>query len=240
METTREIFISPLQPPLNEPLSYLRELAAKLGFSAAPEELRANEKALSLAGLVLVVELDSETPFHKFLEGQPCRVNIDKLERKRYLLSGSVRALRELYLELKEQKVSKALLIFLCRHFPELFEDLWPKHGIVPPAGINFRALTAGELENLELPIRMRHQYLLSRFSLPLEDVLEFYELEIKPIIWERDSSRVEGFLFLPLIQYMALLTRFLTGEHPLKETMRVLLQELKKRFPEPFGLLPD
>ena len=240
METVRELKIAPFQPPLNDPLPFFEELAPRLGFSAAPEDLRQNEKALSLAPLVLLVDLDSETPFHRFLEGQPCRVNIDKLERKRYLISGSVRAFRELYLELKEQKVSKALLIFLCQHFAELFEDLWPKHGIVPPAGINFRTITAGELEEFELPIKMRHQYLLGEFSLPWEDLPELYELEIRPVLWERAASCIRGFLPLPLIQYMALLSRFLNQEHPLREPARALLRELKERFPEPFGLLPD
>ncbi len=240
MKEKRELQIASIQPSLNAPLLSLKELAKRWGFSANLEELRQNEKALSLAPLALLVDLDSETPFYKFLEGQPCRVNIDKLERKRYLISGSVRAFRELYLELKEQKVSKALLIFLCQHFAELFEDLWPKHGIVPPVGINFRMITVGELEELALPIRMRHQYLLSQFFLPLEEVLELYELEIRPVLWQKETSGVRGFLPLTLIQYMAFLSHFLTQDHPLKELSRVLLYELRKRFPEPFGLLPD
>ncbi len=240
MEGKKELQIFPIQPTPNEPLTFLKEIARKLNCPDDPQKWRENEKILSLVSLVLLVDLDSETPFHKFLEGQPCQVNIDKLSRKRYVISGSIRSFRELYLELKEQKVSKALLIFLCQNFPELFEDLWPKHGLVPPVGIHFRTLTTQELKALELPLQMRHYYLLSRFSLELIDLLDFCELEIRPTILVKDSSWAQGFLYLPLIQYMALLSRFLGTEHPLKGLVRNLLQELKKCFPEPFGLLPD
>ena len=240
MEETPKIELLKTQAPLNAPLPFLQELGERLGFETTPEALRANDKALSLAGFVLEAHLDSETPFHRFLEGQPCRVNIDKIERKRYVLSGSVRAFRELYLEHKEQKVSKALLIFFCQHFPELFEDLWPKHGVVPPVGIEFKPLSQEALEGFELPLKLRHCYLLSSFRLKLEDLLELYELELRPVVWEKNEGLVSGFLFQPLLQYMALITRFITRDHPLKEAARRLLAELKTLHPEPFGLLED
>ncbi len=227
------------QPPLNAPLAFLKKMGAKLGLEE-PQDLRSQPKLLSLAGLTLLAELDSETPFHKFLEAQPCRINIDKIERKKYLLSGTIKAFREVYLEHKEQKVSKALLIFLIQHFPEFFDDLWPKHGLLPPAGINFRLISAQEIEKLELALRLRHLYLLSSFTLPLAQLVKFFELELKPVIWELVEDYAEGFFFEPLIQYMALVTRFLTEEPPLKEIARKLLLDLKERHPEPFGLIPE
>ncbi len=240
MKETPQFELLKTQAPLNDPLPFLKELGEKLGFETTPEALRANDKALGLAGFVLEVNLDSETPFHRFLEEQPCRVNIDKIERKRYVLSGSVKAFRELYLEHKEQKVSKALLIFFCQHFPALFEDLWPKHGVVPPVGIEFKPLSREDLESFELPLKLRHCYLLSSFRLKLENLLELYELELSPIPWEREENHVSGFLFQPLLQYMALITRFITRDHPLKEATRGLLAALKALYPEPFGLLEE
>ncbi len=240
MEEKKGIFVFKKQPPLNQPYAFLKEMGPELGFETEPEKLRANHKALSLAGLVLITELDSETPFHKFLEGQPCRINIDKLERKKYVLSGSVEAFREVYLEHKEQKVAKALLLFLCQHFPELFEDLWPKHGLVPPVGISLRRLSEEELAGFDLSIRLRHVYLLSSFNLSPAEALELFALDARPQIWHKTDESVKGFLFEPLLQYMALITRGLNEEHPLREYVRPLLDTLKKLYPEPFALIPE
>ncbi|AEH45474.1 hypothetical protein Thein_1614 [Thermodesulfatator indicus DSM 15286] len=278
MEIAKPYLKKSVQPEFNEPVSFLQELASSLGVSGDLQELRENEMLLSLASLVLEVRLDSESPFFKFLEQQPCRVNIDKLEKKHYLLSGTIKDLRLLYQELKEQKVAKALLIFLCNFFPSLFEDLWPKRGLVQPLGIEFSLLPKKEFENLDLSIKLRHAYFLSTFQVAFRDLSYLYELDIKPVILEKmpetyvltqeespvkalseklfnllqefpeDVSSlfypvvygVKGFLYQPLIQYMAFLTRFLAEEkHPLREASLELLAELKEIYPEPFGLIP-
>ncbi|OAG26696.1 hypothetical protein [Thermodesulfatator autotrophicus] len=278
MEIVKPYLKKGLQPKFNDPIEFLQEQATSLGISKDPQKLRENENLLSLASLVLEVRLDSESPFYKFLEQQPCRVNIDKLEKKHYLLSGTIKDLRLLYQELKEQKVAKALLIFLCNYFPWLFEDLWPKRGLVQPLGIEFGLFTKKDFENLDIAIKLRHAYFLSVFQIGFADLPYFYELDIKPIILEKMteiyvldreeptvkalseklfnllrefpeevsshfypvSYGVKGFLYQPLIQYMAFLTRFLAEEnHPLKDASLELLAELKEIYPEPFGLIP-
>ncbi|WP_456370891.1 hypothetical protein [Thermodesulfatator atlanticus] len=233
-----------------------------------------DEIFFSLTSLVLELTLDSETPFYKFLEQQPCRINIDKIERKRYLLSGTLLDFRLLYQELKEQKVAKALLTFLCENYPEFFKDLWPKRGIVPPIGINFRALSQSELNELDLAVKLRHLYFLTEFLVAKGHLLFFYQAETKPLITGENPKTyclanpfdknlltwvvsvfndleslpemypqavaTSGFIYQPLIQYMPFLTRFLAQEnHPLKEASFSLLEELKKIYPEPFGLIP-
>ncbi len=245
------------QPDPADPLAFL-----------SPEHLK-DERWFDLCGLVLELSVDSETTMLRFLEGQPRAINWDKIERRHYLLSGTVKAFRELYLELKEQKVAKALLIFLCERYGPLFEDLWPKHGIVPPVGINFRALSAKDLESLALPLRLRHEYLLVSFELATIEVLELFALGLSPWVLEEKEVLVlpeepegialpeipahlrpyllpqaagkEGFLYEPLISYLSLVTRVKAEEnHLLRPAIKGLFSELRKRYPEPFGLLPE
>ncbi|NPB09650.1 MAG: hypothetical protein GXO17_04780 [Thermodesulfobacteria bacterium] len=253
------LVIDSLQPDPADPLSFLKERGADLR----------DEKWLDLCGLVLELSVDSETTMLRFLEGQPRDINWDKIERRRYLLSGTVRAFRELYLELKEQKVAKALLIYLCEYYRPLFEDLWPKHGIVPPVGINFRALSAKDLKSLELPLRLRHEYLLVSFELATIEVLALFELGLSPVVLAEETSLVlpeeppeidlpagegplsvylrplatgrRGFLYEPLVSYLSLITRVrATEDHLLRPATSELFAQLRQRYPEPFGLLPE
>jgi len=164
-------------------------LAVEEKFSSTTKkvgEVLSEEECLRTVALVLELVVDSETPVVKLLEQQPTSLNIDKLERRRYILSGSLAAFREFYREYKEQKVVKALLIFLCQQYKPFFGDLWPKHGILPPLGISYRALSPEETLALELPIRMRHHYILSSFVLAEGDLLELFELGFRPVLGQK------------------------------------------------------
>ncbi len=168
---------APFGLALEEKISLLSE---KAGGGLSEEE------RLHTVALVLELSVDSETPVVKLLEQQPTSLNIDKLERRRYIISGSLAAFREFYREYKEQKVVKALLIFLCEQYKPFFEDLWPKHGILPPLGISYRALSAEETLALELPVRMRHYYVLSSFLLAEGDLVELFELGFRPLLGQK------------------------------------------------------
>ncbi len=251
--------IAEQQPDPKDPQAFLEAQASR----------GRDESWFDLCGLVLELSIDSETTMLRFLEGQPRGINWDKIERRRYLISGTVRAFRELYLELKEQKVVKALLLFLCEHQRPLFEDLWPKHGLVPPIGIGFRALSAEEIRALELPLRLRHEYLLVSFELAALEVMSLFREGFSPVIlaeipglvlpedpppvsWPEVEGRLNpyfqplaagrrGYLYEPLISYLSLVGRVKAREdHPLRPALTRLFKELRQRYPEPFGLLPE
>ncbi len=240
------------------------------------------QKAWNLYGLVLELNVDSETPVVKLLEAQPTVINLDKLARRRYLLSGSIEAFRRFYQEYKEQKVAKALLVFLREHWPAFFEDLWPKHGVLAPLGISFRALEPTEVAGLELAVRLRHYYVLTTFILPENQALSlFLEYGLQPLLLPPSSGELnlcvpppaqeikevlksygeflaalsedwaealapraiscQGYLWAPLLSYMALFTRILAlSDHPLRSVVKGLCARFKEEFPEPFGLLPE
>ncbi len=174
------------------------ELVADAPFGLEPGEILSSinkkwihnisqENKWRLVGLVLELSVDSETPVIKLLECQPVSLNIDKLEKRKYILSGSLQNFREFYQEYKDQKLAKALLVFLCEKYRTFFEDLWPKHGILPPFGISFRTLSPEEVSTLELPIKMRHYYVLTYFSIPQRQVCEFLKYGLTLILLEEN-----------------------------------------------------
>ncbi|PXF57483.1 MAG: FAD-dependent thymidylate synthase [Deltaproteobacteria bacterium] len=98
---------------------------------------------------------------HKFFERIPRFCQVDKLERKQYLLSGNPRVFRDLARHHRDLKVVKAVLKRLTEFHPVLFEDLVPRFGWVPQDGIVVRVLPSEEIENLPLEQLIRHRVLL-------------------------------------------------------------------------------
>ena len=122
---------------------------------------RGHESVLEMAQVVLEIEVDSELTMHKFFERIPRFCQVDKLERKQYLLSGNPRVFRDLARYHRDLKVVKAVLKKLTEFHPVLFEDLVPRFGWVPQDGIVVRVLTPDEIENLPLEQLIRHRTLL-------------------------------------------------------------------------------
>ncbi|MEA1867647.1 MAG: FAD-dependent thymidylate synthase [Thermodesulfobacteriota bacterium] len=122
---------------------------------------RGHESVLEMAQIVLEIDVDSELTMHKFFERIPRFCQVDKLERKQYLLSGNPRVFRDLALHHRDLKVVKAVLKKLTEFHPVLFEDLVPRFGWVPQDGIVVRVLPPAEIENLPLEQLIRHRTLL-------------------------------------------------------------------------------
>ncbi|WP_456433314.1 FAD-dependent thymidylate synthase [Thermosulfuriphilus sp.] len=127
---------------------------------------RGHESVLEMAALVYEVSVDTESTMARFFERNPRFFNTDKLDRRRYLLSANVRAYRDMFREGQDLKVMKALIRDLHQRWPILFEDLLPKHGLVPQEGIKLRLLSPQEIDSLPIEYRVKHRYLLVRFTI--------------------------------------------------------------------------
>jgi thymidylate synthase (FAD) len=125
---------------------------------------RGHESVLEMAYFVLQIEVDSEITMHKFFENIPRFCQVDKLERKHYLLSGNPRVFRDLARCRRDLKVVKAVLKELTESYPVLFEDLTPRFGWIPQDGISVRIMPPKEVENLPLEQLVRHRTLLVHF----------------------------------------------------------------------------
>jgi thymidylate synthase (FAD) len=112
----------------------------------------------------LEIEVDLESTLGDFFACLPRFMHIDRLEKKRVLMTGSVRAWRELYLENPSVKLVKAALALLGRREPLLFDDIAPRTGWRDQAGVAARKLPLAEVEKLDAGLLARHRHVAVRF----------------------------------------------------------------------------
>ncbi len=122
---------------------------------------RGHESVLEMAHLVMEITVESNSIMHKFFERIPRFCQADRLDKKRYLLSGNPRAFRDLARDYSDLKVVKAILKILTEKYPVLYEDLIPKHGWIPQDGISIRLLEPKEIDELPLDYLIKHRTLL-------------------------------------------------------------------------------
>ncbi len=122
---------------------------------------RGHESVLEMGHLVMELTLDSESPMFKFLEIVPRFCQIDRLDKKRFLVSGNPRSFRDLARAYASLKVVKALLHHLTGAWPVLFEDTAPKRGWIPQDGVEVRLLQPEEIDGLPLELLIKHRTLL-------------------------------------------------------------------------------
>ena len=77
-----------------------------------------HNSVMEMAALTLKVEVDSESIIGQFLEVIPRYIQFDRLEKKVLLITGTVRAFRELYRDNASVKLIKAVACFLGELHP--------------------------------------------------------------------------------------------------------------------------
>ncbi len=126
---------------------------------------RGHESVLEMAQIVLRVEVESETIMHKFFERIPRFCQADRIDRKRYILSGNPRSFRDLARNSRDLKLVKAVMPVLTEWLPPLFQDLTPKRGWIPQDGVNVGILSPDEINSLPLDQLIKHRTLLIHFT---------------------------------------------------------------------------
>ncbi len=122
---------------------------------------RGHESVLEMGQIVMEISLESESPIFKFFETIPRFCQADRIDKKRFLLSGNPRSFRDLARSHQELKVVKAIMGILTERYPVLFEDLTPKRGWIPQDGIKVRLLSPEEIDALPLEMLIKHRTLL-------------------------------------------------------------------------------
>ena len=114
--------------------------------------------------ITLRVEFDPESLAHKFMARQPRFLQIDRPGKGEMLITGSVRAYRELFREHPSDKLIKAMVGFLGERYPLFFEDLTPPHGWMVQTGVEIEKLSLKEVEKLPADLQSRHRYVGVKF----------------------------------------------------------------------------
>ncbi|MGV1098914.1 FAD-dependent thymidylate synthase [Thiovibrio sp. JS02] len=123
-----------------------------------------HNSVMEMAALSLRVEVDSESLVTQFLNVIPKFIQFDRLEKKSLLLTGTVRAFRELYRDSGGVKLIKAIAGFLGSRYPLFFHDLAPRHGWLPQAGVIVEKLTLAEVDQLSADLLAKHRHVAVRF----------------------------------------------------------------------------
>ena len=114
--------------------------------------------------ITLRLEFDPESLAHKFMATQPRFMQIDRPERGKMLITGSVRAYRELFREHPSDKLIKGMVAFLGRRYPLFFEDLTPRHGWMEQTGVAVSKLNLAQVGKLPADQLARHRYVGVKF----------------------------------------------------------------------------
>ncbi|MEN8256765.1 MAG: FAD-dependent thymidylate synthase [Thermodesulfobacteriota bacterium] len=142
----------------------------KITDESAPAFIRnilkhGHNSVAEMAVVTLEVIVEKESLASQLFKAQPKFLNVDLLEKNILLITASVRAFRELYLDHGNIKIVKAITAFLLKRHPLFFEDITPERGIVPQSGVMVKKLYLSEVENLPVNIFARHRYLAVKFT---------------------------------------------------------------------------
>ncbi|MBU4033715.1 MAG: FAD-dependent thymidylate synthase, partial [Proteobacteria bacterium] len=83
--------------------------------------------------------------------------------KKVLLITGTIRAFRELARDYGKVKVIKGIAGYLADLYPLFFIDLAPKRGWLPQDGVHVTRLSLGEVEALSADLLAKHRYVAVR-----------------------------------------------------------------------------
>lgn len=141
----------------------------KITSESAPPFIRrilkhGHNSVTEMAVLTLKMDLDSEALAVQLFSAQPKYFQLDRIDKKSFLMSGSVRAFRELFLEHNTSKIVKAITYCLADKHPLFFEDILPKRALVPQQGVNVEKIPLAEVEKMSADLFAKHRYIAVKF----------------------------------------------------------------------------
>ena len=117
-----------------------------------------------MAVITIKIEIDSEKLATQFFNCQPKFFHIDRPAKNELLITGSVRAYRELYREHGNIKLVKAITAFLAGKHPLFFKDIVPKRGVVPQSGAFIEKISLEEVDKLPIEFLAKHRFVGVKF----------------------------------------------------------------------------
>ena len=121
---------------------------------------RGHNSVGEMAVLTLQIYYDSKSVAERFYEGIPKYFAVDRIDKQRLLITGSVRAFRELYKENATQKMAKAIAAFLGERYPLFFFDLVPKNGWMPQSGVSITKVPLAHVDEMAADLLSKHRYI--------------------------------------------------------------------------------
>ena len=122
-----------------------------------------HNSVLEMGVVTLAVECATMEQVQELYLTQPRYLYIDR-DGTRLLITGSVRAFREMLLFHPGCGVVRAMAAFLHQRHPYFFDTILPADGLRPPAEISVRKVPLDEVEKLDPDRLARHRFLAVKF----------------------------------------------------------------------------
>jgi len=141
-----------------------------------------------MAVLTLKVAYDSESFASQLFKLLPKFLHIDRIEKKELLITGSVRAFRELYQANPSVKMVKAIAEFLGKRHPLFYEDLLPARGLVKQEGVLVEKVPLETVETLPADLLVKHRHIAVLFIVNRAITHEI--VRHRPVSYLQESQR--------------------------------------------------
>jgi len=96
---------------------------------------------------------------------QPRYLHIDSLDADNLLISGSVRAFREMLIFHPDCVLVKAMAAFLAARHPYFFDTILPASGLQNDATISVTKVSLDDVDNLPPELRLKHRHVGVKFT---------------------------------------------------------------------------
>jgi thymidylate synthase (FAD) len=141
-----------------------------------------------MAVLTLKIQYDAESIASKFFNLMPKFVIVDKIEKKELLITGSIRAFRELYQSNSTVKMVKAIAEYLSRRHPLFYEDLLPERGLLKQEGVIVEKVPLETVDSLPVDLLVRHRHVAVLFVVNRAITHEI--VRHRPVSYLQESQR--------------------------------------------------
>jgi thymidylate synthase (FAD) len=141
-----------------------------------------------MAVLTLKIKYDTESIASKFFNLMPKYLIVDKIEKKELLITGSIRAFRELYQSNSTVKMVKAIAEYLSRRHPLFYEDLLPERGLLKQEGVIVEKVPLETVDSLPVDLLARHRHVAVLFVVNRAITHEI--VRHRPVSYLQESQR--------------------------------------------------
>ena len=141
-----------------------------------------------MAVLTLRVFYDTESIASQFFHLMPKFLHVDKLEKKELLITGSVRAFRELYQANPTVKLVKAIAEYLGSRHPLFYEDLLPDRGLMKQEGVQVEKIPLETVDAFPADLLAKHRHVAVLFVVNRAITHEI--VRHRPVSYLQESQR--------------------------------------------------
>jgi thymidylate synthase (FAD) len=141
-----------------------------------------------MAVLTLRVLYDTESIASQFFHLMPRFLHIDKVDKKEILVTGSVRAFRELYKANPTVKMVKAITAYLGICYPLFYEDLLPARRMIKQEGVQVEKVPLATVDSLPVNLLAKHRHVAVLFVVNRAVTHEI--VRHRPVSYLQESQR--------------------------------------------------